>query len=355
MAHHDLRKDKTCLNCFHVVENRFCPNCGQENTETRQSFGHLITHFAEDFTHYDNAFWTTIKYLLFKPALLTKEYLSGKRQSFVPPVKLYIFVSFVTFFLLSIFPSGFESEEKNHTGKEFKTEKQIELEKQAEAKEKAQALKELKVFIPNNGSNNSLDSIISKENPDNEFDFGQYETIAAYDSVQNLKPKTKRSGMIVSWIKRTAVRIRLSAKEDDFDAKFKESIFHNIPKALFLYMPFFAFWLWVFHDKKRWYYFDHGIFTLHYFSFLLFTFSIVTLIGGATEYINDSAAKAISDFLNFGLLCWWFFYFFRSHRRFYGESRLVSRSKGFLLFFINLLFILIFLTILMVFSALNVH
>lgn len=103
MAHDDLRKDKTCQNCFHVVENKFCPNCGQKNTETRQSFAHLFTHFVEDFTHYDNAFWTTIKNLLFKPGLLTKEYLSGKRQRFVPPVKLYIFVSFVTFFYSAYF------------------------------------------------------------------------------------------------------------------------------------------------------------------------------------------------------------------------------------------------------------
>jgi len=99
MAHKNpLRKDKTCLNCNYVVDNRFCSNCGQENTDTRKTFFHLFVHFFEDLTHYENAFWKTIKNLLLRPASLTKEYLSGKRMSYLAPVRLYIFVSFVTFF-----------------------------------------------------------------------------------------------------------------------------------------------------------------------------------------------------------------------------------------------------------------
>jgi hypothetical protein len=35
------------------------------------------------------------------------------------------------------------------------------------------------------------------------------------------------------------------------------------------------FFLWLFHNKKRWYYFDHGIFTLHYFSFCYYSFVAV--------------------------------------------------------------------------------
>lgn len=91
-----LRKDKTCLNCRYVVENKFCPNCGQENSDTRKTFHHLFLHFFEDLTHYENAFWKTIKNLILKPANLTKEYLSGKRLSYLAPVRLYIFISFLT-------------------------------------------------------------------------------------------------------------------------------------------------------------------------------------------------------------------------------------------------------------------
>lgn len=35
-----IRIDKTCLNCNHVVAVRFCPNCGQENSDTCKTYHH---------------------------------------------------------------------------------------------------------------------------------------------------------------------------------------------------------------------------------------------------------------------------------------------------------------------------
>src|SRR5690606_29216275 len=104
MSHHKLRKEKNCLNCGATVEERFCPKCGQENAINRPSFHYLFTHFFEDLFHYDSGFWKTVKNLLFRPGIIIKEYLSGKRKSFVPPVKLYIFISFAAFFIPFILP-----------------------------------------------------------------------------------------------------------------------------------------------------------------------------------------------------------------------------------------------------------
>ena len=106
MGNHKLRQDTECQNCGQEVTQKYCPNCGQANTETRQSFVHLAGHVVEDLVHYDGAFWKTIKYLLFRPARLTKEYIAGRRISYVPPVKLYIFISFIAFFLPGIIPSN---------------------------------------------------------------------------------------------------------------------------------------------------------------------------------------------------------------------------------------------------------
>jgi hypothetical protein len=60
MSKDPLRKDKTCLNCRYVVENRFCSNCGQENTDTK-NFSSFVHSFFEDLTHYENAFGKLLK------------------------------------------------------------------------------------------------------------------------------------------------------------------------------------------------------------------------------------------------------------------------------------------------------
>jgi hypothetical protein len=105
MSKEILREEINCLNCDGIVENGYYSNCGQENTIGRKSFHHLFIHFFEDLTHYENSFWRTIVSLFFKPAKLTSDYMAGKRLTYLAPIRLYIFIGFLSFFLFSLFPN----------------------------------------------------------------------------------------------------------------------------------------------------------------------------------------------------------------------------------------------------------
>lgn len=318
MEHEVLREDKTCLNCCYVVEKNYCPNCGQENTETRKTFHHLFTHFVEDLVHYDGAFWISIKYLLFDPARLTKEYLVGKRKKFVPPVKLYIFINFLTFFLLSILPSN-----KNDSVDVAATKNQQEI-----------------------AANKKLTRILR---------FSEYNSVRELDSVEALKPESEKLSPPSYWIEKRLAKSIESTTPEEYNEKFRESIIHNLPKALFIYMPFFALALWLFHGKKRWYYFDHGIFTLHYFCFLLLTFSCFMVLNSITGLINESLHIITILICILLLTVFWIFYFFRSHSKFYGERKLISRIKGLGLFVMNLFFLILLVIGLMLYSVVNIN
>lgn len=325
MSHSPIRKDKTCLNCRHVVEQKFCPNCGQENTDSRKTFHHLFIHFFEDLTHYENAFWRTIKNLLFKPSSLTKEYLSGKRLSYLAPVRLYIFISFITFLMIALFP-GHDSEI-------------VTLNKNQKTDTKE---------VPKNiftGDINDLE-------PGDDFDKFTIEM----DSVQKHAPeKDKINDFTYSNLKKIQY-IKDHNTKEELIKKFTESFVHNIPKVLFIVMPFFAFFLWLFHNKKKWYYFDHGIFTLHYFSFLLLIYLILFLIRKLVGLFGvDSPLTFISDVTDFLGFAWMFYYFFPAHHRFYGETRWVSFVKSIVLLFINSFFILFLLILYAFYTFINLH
>lgn len=326
MSKHQLRKDMTCLNCRQVVEKRYCPNCGQENSDTRKTFHHLFVHFFEDLTHYENAFWKTIRNLLFRPGSLTKEYMSGRRMSYLAPVRLYIFISFITFFLMSVLPSN-ESEDTTHT----KTNYNFTGRDRSEAKKFTDSIK--------------------KADLGDGLTIGDYESVEKFDSIQKALPEKDRATGFSKWLQRRLAKVNGETTPEEFKKKFGKAIIHNIPKALFLYMPFFAFFVWLFHNKKRWYYFDNGIFTLHYFSFLLLTLSLYMAVNSVTSYLSESLNDLVA-FLVFPMMGWWFFYFFRSHRRFFGESKLKSRAKSFVLFCINVFFLLFFILALMIYTAL---
>lgn len=326
MGHHKLREDKTCLNCENEVQGRFCSNCGQENVESRHSFHYLFTHFLEDLLHYDGSFWKTIKTLLFKPGKLTIEYLKGKRASYVAPVKLYIFVAFVAFFVPAAV-SFFENEPKNEIIETSDNESEL-------AKE-----------IKNSGVTYGL-----KEG------YKNVKSVAQLDSLQSVKPKGKKLNWVEYKIMKKNIELIKQGAEKEFQEKFVEMLSKNFSKVLFVYMPIFAFLLWLFHGKKRWYYFDHGIFTLHYFAFLLICNTILvlsefllTLLG--IEIIYD----IVFPLMVFAFMLYTFFYFFRAHSKVYGENKWISRLKSFALFFINIICMSFVATIYILVIAWNVY
>ena len=334
MSKNTIRKDKTCLNCNHVVDLRFCPNCGQENTDTRKTFHHLFVHFFEDLTHYENAFWKTIKNLLLKPSSLTKEYLSGKRLSYLAPVRLYIFISFVTFFLLAIIPDNGTST-KSH----IKTEEEIQA-KKAAAKKKLDSIKAKNPVLKNV---NDIDV---------NYNFG-YNSIAEMDSIRKTDPN--KISNLIYWMNTKIIPLNDKFTQKELKEKFFESAERNFPKILFIYMPLFAFILWLVHNKKRWYYFDHGIFTLHYFSFLLLITLLLFLMNHILDLFDSSIISFVAFLVNAIGYVWMIYYFFPAHHRFYGESRTVSFFKSCFLYFLNSILFTLILLAFIIYTFINLH
>ncbi len=309
MGKHKIRHSKTCLNCGSFVEKNYCPKCGQQNSESRQSFHHLFTHFVSDYLHYDSSFWKSIKCMLFHPGRLSKEYMIGKRKSYVNPFSLYIFISFVAFFIPSLLP--YPNDEK---------ETAVKAEKNVTIKVK--------------------DSIVVNE-PNHRF------TAARIDSLyRNSDP----SNQIVS-TDNIMYKMTLNVVDNMSDERKKEKLLEffvqNIPKALFIYMPLFAFMLWLFHNKKKYYYFDSGIFTLHFFSVLLLIFTLSSILVCLCQWLDWNL---ITVFVFIFSIFYITFYFFRGSRVFYAEKRWVSNIKSFILINVNFVLILFVLIIYSLFT-----
>lgn len=229
MNHSTLRKDPECENCGARVEKRFCSTCGQENVESRQSARGLMMHFFEDLTHYDGKFWKSIRLLLLRPGFLSKEYLNGKRSRYLPPVRMYIFISFITFF---ISPSIFEiSGDHNRGG-------------------------------AHSGSTDNADTL--KHAPINLTD--SMEVIS--ETMNGLEIEEQPEGEIEGFIVERAKHWQ-QIPDEERAKMFVDSVGSALPKLLIFFMPVFAFFLWFFKRRSRPWYFDHAIYTLHLFSFLL--------------------------------------------------------------------------------------
>lgn len=90
---------KSCQNCnFQLAdEYLYCPKCGQKDTSKLASVRGLIVDFLGDYFTFDSKIFKSLRPLVFRPGFLTLEYLKGKRVSYIPPLRLYLFVSIFFF------------------------------------------------------------------------------------------------------------------------------------------------------------------------------------------------------------------------------------------------------------------
>ena len=99
-----------CLNCGKPLMGSYCGNCGQEAKELRRPFFRLSREAISSLFELDGRSFRTLFYLLTKPAHLSKEYFSGRRMQYTPPLRLFLVIS-VSFFLLVSFYTSIRSME----------------------------------------------------------------------------------------------------------------------------------------------------------------------------------------------------------------------------------------------------
>jgi hypothetical protein len=101
--HFKVSDDHQCENCHQPLAGPFCAQCGQQAESTLKYFWVVILHLLDDIFSFDSRAARTILPLLTRPGFLTNEYIAGKRVHYVPPLRLYLFVSIVFFITLKFF------------------------------------------------------------------------------------------------------------------------------------------------------------------------------------------------------------------------------------------------------------
>ena len=91
-----------CPNCKHVNKSDalFCSQCSQKQKLNILSVWMMMSEFFANFINYDSKTFSTIRGL-FLPSYLTNEYIANRRVSYLDPIRLFIFLMFAFFAILS--------------------------------------------------------------------------------------------------------------------------------------------------------------------------------------------------------------------------------------------------------------
>ena len=80
-----------CANCEHPIDSAYCPNCGQKRVPPGIQLGEVITEFASGLFNLDAPILRTFREYIKGPGTLTRAFLAGKRASYTPPVRYFLF------------------------------------------------------------------------------------------------------------------------------------------------------------------------------------------------------------------------------------------------------------------------
>ena len=211
----------SCKNCETQYKGNYCPECGQSNKSFDKPFRFIIADFAGNIFAFDTRLWSTIRAVLADPGRMAIDIMKGKRARYVPPFRLYVFVSFIFFLLINYTVNNVNDKERSEAPVEI-------------------------VQPPVN------DSLIATE----------LDTLAEKKSDIVFKDK----------------KIAIDYVVDHFEMYFSRFL-QWFSYSLFLLMPFYALLLWIFFRKTYAYYLGHLILAInqHVFTFILLI--IVVLIG----------------------------------------------------------------------------
>lgn len=404
MSHNKEREEKVCLNCGAILNGRYCHLCGQENIEPKETVWGLISHFANDITHFDGKFFSTVRLLLTKPGFLSQEYIRGRRAGYLHPIRMYVFTSaffFIIFFSLfnssTLIKGGEKKEVKllqlkegskslweelprtaDSVTKEAMKRSIVHIDANAALLEKEIAEKRIKDSIETSKSKAAakelLDSLGNKvpalkesvrkkkwnvDSSDNDdFDIAdgarvsmqkaKFRSALAYDSVQKELPEPKRDNWLQRFVVHRLVALNDKWKNDKREtvSLFLEKFMHTLPQVLFISLPAFALLLLMLYARRKFYYVDHGIFTIHFYCASF----IILLIYFGVDKIETATGWGWLTIFKVIIYLSIYFYLYKAMRKFYGQRRFKSILKYLILLF--LAFIL-FMVLTMIFFMLS--
>ena len=100
MSHKHSKGLPYCQNCHYPLAemDKFCPNCGQQNTDGHVSMHDLWHELSHYFTHVDNKIFITLRHL-FVPGKLTDEFFKGHRKRYIQPINLFFVLGIILPFI----------------------------------------------------------------------------------------------------------------------------------------------------------------------------------------------------------------------------------------------------------------
>ncbi|CAN5139645.1 hypothetical protein BH24PSE2_BH24PSE2_04860 [soil metagenome] len=295
-AHPDLMH---CPNCGARQSGQYCARCGQRARRRMITLWELLREVLDEVLEHDSRLWRSVHPLLFRPGFLTREYLAGRRQRYVSPVRLYLFVS-IAFFVIAFLagPEGELTPEPAEPDITYEDDTARETDAAADR---------------------------AAENA------GETVTDAAEDADQpGFQCTNIHTGLSTGWsvldrkLSRDAF-VRSCERLMADPRAFGRAVLANLPEMMFFFLPLLALVLKFLYLGSRRYYSEHLLFAVHFHSFFFLIVTLDVLLGMALRALG--AGTGLGPVATFIIMLYVPWYLYRGMRNVYDQHRIIRLLK----------------------------
>lgn len=326
-----------CENCTTPLQGRYCHRCGQTAHNPLRHFGHAIEDVFESFWHLDGRIFRTLRDL-WSPGRLATRYLGGHRVPYIAPLRLFVVLSVLTFFVaqyaVSLGPvvkvDGKAINDTTPIGENtFRDHRTVEDVIRARD-EAVRALEEGKAdsaSIPGVGI--AMDRSISAMREQARARIAeidpQHQELKKADVVTIPVAQTvsANSSFADRWVEKKVERAKENlerfGKEPE---RFKRAMLGSIPTALFFLVPIFAMFLKLAYIETSRGYLEHLVVALFSHAWLCLALLAMCALVGLNAWISPHAAwfGVVIGVLEFFLWAWMPVYLLLMQKRVYGQA-----------------------------------
>jgi hypothetical protein len=238
----------TCLNCAAPLAGPFCSQCGQRDIPPYPSVRELVVDAFWELSGWDGRFASTVRELVRRPGMLTREFLEGRRARYLSPLRLYLMASLVYFVIAASVPDVRLGSGKSPLFiglKPSPTGSASAPERVAAAAERAAQTR--------------------AQNPDP-------------DPSPEAKPLTaEEKAAVLKDIERAPAVARPFLRRAVTDpAGFRRGLLQTMPRMLFVLLPIFAAIVAIFYRRRK--YPEHLYFAIHLHAFIFLALAMVGVL-----------------------------------------------------------------------------
>lgn len=363
--HFKYRSEK-CLNCEHPLDlsDRYCPYCSQLNSTKSLTLKDFITEFFSSLISYDSRLRFTISDLLFKPGVISKNYIFGKRLRYTNPFRFFLSVSIIYFLLYSLinfFNPGYDAPFVNFSNDTEESDSLISFDEDYDDEEEKEPFivyttnskdsinkqsKKAREINKDTVSSGLLifngDTIYNKQKSYSQR-VAQLDTIEGFSNVlskfqlfrdyyNDKEIKHPDTALDSLQIEKTRFNRWLYSRNKSLDhigdspKDFINYLFSKVPFFVFFFAPIYTLFLWLLYARSKFTYMEHLGFIFHIFSFSFLALIIATI----PDLIFD-----VTYFTQIIIILIGPIYFYLALRKFYGQSHIKTALKY---LFLNIVF-----------------